>query len=61
MLFLRTVVLLLLGAAVFCFGVYAWTGSVQYRHLGVRLVAWTIAAGLVFFGVLFAERVLPHL
>lgn len=61
MLFVRTVVLLLLGAAVLCFGVYAWTGSVRYRRLGVRLVAWTVAAGLVFFGVLFAERVLPHL
>ena len=61
MLLVRTVVLLLLGAAVFCFGVYAWTGSNQYRRLGVRLVAWTLAAGLVFFAVLFAERVLPHL
>jgi hypothetical protein len=54
-------VVLLLGAAVLCFGVYAWTGSVQYRRLGVRLVSWTLAAGLVFFGVLFVERVLPHL
>ena len=61
MLFLRTIVVLLLGAAVVCFGVYAWTGSLPYRRLGVRLVGWTLVAGLVFFGVLFVERVLPHL
>lgn len=59
MLVLRTIVLLMLGAGVACFAVYAVTGSVQYRRLGARLVKWTIVAGLVFFGVLIVERVLP--
>ena len=39
-----------------CFVVYAMTGQVRYRALGLRLVKWTIAAGLVFFAVLFIER-----
>ena len=58
MLFLRAVVLLLLVTGVACFAVYAVTGSLQYRRVGIRLVKWTIVAGLVFFGVLFIDRVL---
>ncbi|MDQ6681291.1 MAG: hypothetical protein M3Y67_10075 [Pseudomonadota bacterium] len=59
MLFLRTVVLLMLGASLVCFVVYATTGKAQYRALGTRLVKWTVVAGLVFFGVLIFERVVP--
>lgn len=61
MLFLRTVVLLMLGAGVACFGIYAVTGSMQYRRFGTRIVKWTIVAGLVFFAVLFVERVAKFL
>ena len=57
MLFLRSVVLLMLGAGLICFLVYALSGDLRYRVLGVRIVRWTIFAGLVFFGVLFLERV----
>jgi len=61
MLLLRAVVLLLLGAGVVCFLAYATTGNLRWRALGTRLVTWTIVAGLVFFAVLFFERVAGHL
>ncbi|MEO7339232.1 MAG: hypothetical protein ABIV63_21860 [Caldimonas sp.] len=61
MLFLRTVVLLMLGASLACFAVYAVTGSLQYRRVGVEVVKWTIVAGLLFFAVLFVERVATFL
>ena len=32
------------------------TGQVRYRVIGVRIVKWTIVAGLGFFGVLILER-----
>jgi hypothetical protein len=57
MLFLRAVVLLMLGAGLGCFVAYALTGKPRWRALGVRLVRWTLAAALVFFGVLILERV----
>ena len=56
MVFFRTVVLLMLVLGVACFAVYAITGSLQYRRVGVRLVTWTVIAGLVFFAVLFVEH-----
>ena len=56
MLFFRAVVLLMLFLGVACFAVYAVTGSLQYRRVGVRLVKWTVVAGLVFFAVLIVER-----
>jgi hypothetical protein len=57
MLFLRGLVLLMLGASLVCFAVYATTGNLQYRRLGVRILKWTLAAGFVFFAVLILERV----
>lgn len=56
MLLLRWVVLLMLGAAVACFVAYVVTGGMGYRRLGVRILEWTLLAGLVFFGVLILER-----
>jgi hypothetical protein len=56
MLLLRGVVLLMLGASVICFAVYASTGSMQYRRLGVRILKWTLAAGFLFFAVLILQR-----
>ena len=56
MLLLRAVVLLMLGLGVACFAIYAVTGSLQYRRVGVRLVKWTVVAGLLFFAVLIVER-----
>lgn len=56
MLFVRSVVLLLLVAGGVCFAIYLATGRLRYRAIGLRLVKWTLVAGLVFFGVLIAER-----
>ncbi|HEX7437296.1 MAG TPA: hypothetical protein VF308_11335 [Caldimonas sp.] len=61
MLFFRALVVLMLGAGVACFAIYAVTGSMRYRSLGIRIVKWTVLAGLVFFGVLILERVAPFL
>ncbi|MDE2094504.1 MAG: hypothetical protein KGL99_04150 [Burkholderiales bacterium] len=56
MLLARFVVLVLLGAGLVCFTLYATTGRQRYRELGVRIVKWTVIAGLGFFAVLIAER-----
>lgn len=56
MLLARAVVLLLLVAGLVCFALYAGTGQLRYRVLGVRIVKWTVIAGLGFFAVLIAER-----
>ena len=57
MLFVRWVVLLMLVAAGISFALYAATGQVRFRHFGLVVLKWTIAAGLVFFGVLILERI----
>ena len=56
MLLARAVVLLLLLAGLVCFALYVGTGQARFRVLGVRIVKWTVIAGLVFFAVLIAER-----
>jgi hypothetical protein len=61
MIFLRALVVLMLGAGVACFVLYAVTGAAKYRALGVRIVKWTLVAAFLFFAVLFVERVAPHL
>ncbi len=56
MLIFRAVVLLLLVAGLMCFAMYIGTGQVRYRAYGLRIVKWTVLAGLGFFAVLIAER-----
>ena len=56
MLIARWLVLLLLGAGLVCLALYLGTGQVRYRVLGVRLVKWTVIAGLGFFAVLIVEQ-----
>lgn len=56
MLIFRTIVLLLLVAGLLCFAMYIGTGQARYRVLGVRVVKWTVVAGLGFFAVLILER-----
>ncbi|MDQ2928939.1 MAG: hypothetical protein M3R22_12400 [Pseudomonadota bacterium] len=46
--------MLLAGAA--CFAAYALSGQPRYRHYGIRLVQWTVVAGLVFFAVLIVLK-----
>ena len=56
MLLARSIVLLLLVAGLVCFALYVATGQQRFRVLGVRIVKWTVIAGLGFFAVLIAER-----
>jgi hypothetical protein len=56
MLVFRWLLLLLLVGAVLCFAMYVGTGQVRWRTHGVRIVKWTVVAGLGFFAVLILER-----
>jgi len=58
MLLARWIVVLLLLAGLACFGVSLVTGQQRQRRIGLRLIKWTVIAGLVFFGVLVVERLL---
>jgi hypothetical protein len=58
MLALRIAVLLLLMAAIVCFGVYLVRNDRRYLALGVAITKWTLVAALGFFAVLIAERLL---
>ena len=56
MLIFRWIVLLFLVAGLVCFAIYVGTGQQRYRVLGLRIVQWTVIAGLGFFAVLILER-----
>lgn len=56
MLIFRVVFGLLLVASVLCFAMYAGTGGKHWRDHGLRIVKWTVVAGLGFFAVLILER-----
>ena len=56
MLIFRWVVLLLLAAGLVSMGMYVGTGQTRYRVLAIRIVKWTLIAGLGFFAVLILER-----
>jgi len=56
MAIVRVLVLLLLLAAIVLFGLYAITGKPHFKRWGMAIVRWTIGALLVFFAVMFADR-----
>ena len=56
MLIARVVFALLAVAGVLCFAMYAGTGAPRWRALGLRIVRWTVVAGLGFFAVLLLEE-----
>ena len=56
MLIFRWIVLLLMVGGLLCFAMYIGTGNIRWRALGVRVVKWTVVAGLAFFAVLILER-----
>ena len=56
MLIFRSVVLLLLAAGLVSMAMYVGTGQTRYRVLAIRIVKWTLIAGLGFFAVLILER-----
>ncbi|MGY8903764.1 MAG: hypothetical protein ACKVIH_04360 [Burkholderiales bacterium] len=57
MLLLRWAVLLLLVASAVSFAFYAGTGQARFKHLGLTILKWTVAAGLLFFAVLILQRI----
>jgi hypothetical protein len=56
MLIFRWIVLLLLVAGLVSMAMYVGTRQVRYRTLAIRIVKWTLIAGLGFFAVLILER-----
>ena len=56
MLIIRWLALALLVAAGVCFGLYAVTGQLRYRRLGLAIFKWTVIAAVGFFSVLLIER-----
>ncbi|MEO8525994.1 MAG: hypothetical protein ABI460_14815 [Caldimonas sp.] len=52
----RALLLITLVAGAACFAAYAVTGQTRFRGYGIRLVRWTVVAGLAFFAVLIAQR-----
>lgn len=54
----RALVMLLLVAAVVCFGLYLFTREPRWLRLGIVITKWTVIAGLAFFGVLIVERLM---
>ena len=58
MLIVRWLVLLLLVVSAICFVMFAATGQVRYKRVGLVILKWTVFAALAFFAVLIAERVL---
>ena len=57
MLIFRALVMVLVVAAAVCFGFYAATGQAQYKRYAFIIIKWTLIAALMFFAVLFLERV----
>jgi len=57
MLIFRALVLLLLVAALLCFGMYLATKDRRWSQRAAVIVKWTVIAGLGFFAVLLLERV----
>jgi hypothetical protein len=57
MLIFRWIVLLLLVAGILCFAMYIGTGQKRWRAIGIRVIKWTVIAGLAFFAVLILERI----
>lgn len=56
MLIFRWLVLLLLVAGLLSMAMYVGTGQQRWRMLGIRIIKWTVIAGLGFFAVLILER-----
>lgn len=52
----RALLLLMLLASAVSFALYAATGRVRYRVVGLRVLGAALAAGFVFFAVLIVQR-----
>jgi hypothetical protein len=52
----RLAIMLLLVAAGACFALYAGTGNLKFRRIGLVVLKWTLLAALGFFAALFLQR-----
>jgi hypothetical protein len=55
-LIVRWLVLALLASSAICFVLFAVTGNVRYKRVGLVILKWTVFAALGFFAVLIVER-----
>ena len=53
---LRWLILVPLIASVVCFMLFAVTGQAKFKHIGLLVLKWTLAAAFVFFAVLIFDR-----
>ena len=56
MLALRWLILVPLIASVVCFMLFVVTGQAKFKHIGLLVLKWTLAAAFVFFAVLIFDR-----
>ena len=56
MVVFRSLLLVLLVGSAVCFALFAGTGQQRFKKWGMRLLLTTLAAGFVFFAVLFIEQ-----
>lgn len=56
MVVFRILIFVGLLAGLYCFARYAWSGEPRWRRLGLRVVSWTVGSALLFFAVLFVQR-----
>jgi hypothetical protein len=52
----RAALLLMLLTGAACFAAYAATGQQRFRRFGLRILSWSVLAGLAFFAVLIVLR-----
>ena len=57
MLLVRSIIFLLLLAAIVLFMLYAGTGQARFKRFGLTILKWTLLAAFGFFAVLIFERV----
>ncbi len=57
MIVVRWLVLVLLLGAAISFALYAGTGQVRFKTIGLRILRWTLVAAFLFFAVLILERI----
>ena len=58
MLLFRFAIFFLLLTAGVSFAFYIGTGQQRFRTWGLKILKWSVIAGLGFFGVLILERLL---
>lgn len=54
----RFVVLLIALSAVVYFVLFALTGQQRFKRSGIAVLKWSVAAAVIFFVVLIAERLM---